>query len=199
MGAESPEAGGAEPSGLAPRSAEHPRGATEVAPGPRDLAADMLSAWVAASAADVARRKADPAADAGPRLEPFDPFPDAPIGPPSFWSELKRREIFQSIAVYVLIALGVLQAVYVVIPGLGLDDRLWDASLVAAAVGLPIALVMAWFFDLTPEGVRRDPGADHVGLLPPATRWPRYLAVIGIALVLALVCLAMYLRLSGDV
>jgi len=153
----------------------------------------MLTAWVAAAAADAAERS-DPA-DARPKLQPFDPFPDPPTGLPGFWVELKRREVFQGIAVYVLIAFGVLHAMDVIIPALGLPRWAWRASLIAAAVGLPIALAIDWFYDLTPEGVRREVPAGHVGFSPQPARWPRILAVVAVAFVLAVVSFGAYLRL----
>ena len=156
----------------------------------------MLSAWVAAAQADAAQR--DDPANARPKLQPFDPFPDPPSGPPGFWAELKRREMFQGIAVYVLIAFGVLHAMDVIIPALGLPSGVWRASLIAAAAGLPVALAIDWFYDLTPEGVRREVPADHVGFAPRPARWPRILAVIAVAFVLAVVSFGAYLRMFAE-
>lgn len=186
MNAESPD-------GMNIGSAEHPRGGSEVGTAERADALDMLSAWVAAAEAD-ARQRAE-ARDVGPRLEPFDPFPDPPTGPPTFWAELKRREIFQGIVVYALIAFGVLHAMDAIIPALSLPGWAWRASLIAAAAGLPIALAIDWFFDLTPEGVRREVPAGHVGFAPKPARWPRILAVVAVAIVLAVVSFGMWLRL----
>ena len=177
-------------------SAEHPRGGSEVGTAERGDTLDMLSAWVAAAEADVRERAEQ--GDARPKLQPFDPFPDPPTGPSAFWAELKRREIFQGIVVYALIAFGVLHAMDAIIPALGLPDWAWRTSLIAAAGGLPIALAIDWFYDLTPEGVRREVPAGHVGFAPKPARWPRILAVIAVALVLAVVSFGMWLRLFAD-
>ena len=178
------------------RSAEHPRGGSEVGTAEFGGVPDMLSAWVAAAEADA--REREDRAKARPKLQPFDPFPDPPSGPTAFWAELKRREIFQGILVYALIAFGVLHAMDAIIPALGLPDWAWRASLVAAGVGLPIALAIDWFYDLTPEGVRRELPADHVGFVPKPARWPRFLAVIAIAFVLAVVSFGAWVRLLAD-
>ena len=206
MTAESPDAAAADPTGLrtapavwppdpgvAVGSAEHPRGGSEVGTARIGGSLDMLSAWVAATEADAKQREAD--ANARPKLQPFDPFPDPPAGPPAFWEEVKRREILQGIVIYVVIAFGVLHAMAAIIPALDLPGWAWQASLIAAAVGLPIALTIDWLYDLTPEGVRRELPADHVGFVPRPARWPRVLAVIAIAVVLAVVSFGAWLRL----
>ena len=182
--------------GVAVGSAEHPRGGSEIGTAQIGGSLDMLSAWVAAAEADAKQREAE--ANARPKLEPFDPFPDPPTGPAAFWEELKRREVVQGVVVYAVIAFGVLHAMDAIIPALGLPEWAWRASLIAAAVGLPIALTIDWFYDLTPEGVRRELPADHVGFVPKPARWPRFLAVIAIAFVLAVVSFGAWVRLLAD-
>jgi hypothetical protein len=181
---------------VGPGSAEHPRGGSEIGTAEFGGLPDMLSAWVAAAAADAAQREA--AADQRPKLQPFDPFPDPPSGPPAFWAELKRREIFQGILVYALIAFGVLYAMDVIIPALGLPHWAMRASIIAAIAGWPVALAIDWLYDLTPEGVRREVPAGHVGFAPSPARWPRILAVVAIAFVLAVVSFGMWLRLFNN-
>ena len=117
---------------------------------------------------------------------------------PSLYSELKRRRVLRGIAVYMLIAFGVLQALDVILPALGLPAWVMPATIGAAIVGLPFAITLGWLFDLQPDGVRREEAPDHVGFLEPPRRWPRLLAIVGVAIVLAIVSLGAYLRLFGD-
>ena len=71
-------------------------------------------------------------------------------------SELKRRNVFRVAVAYVLVAWVVLQIADVLFPALALPE--WTIRLVAGVLilGLPIALVLAWAYELTPDGLRRD-------------------------------------------
>ncbi|MEM7282988.1 MAG: hypothetical protein AAF438_15315, partial [Pseudomonadota bacterium] len=74
----------------------------------------------------------------------------------SLISELKRRNVFRVAVAYVLVAWVVLQIADVLFPALVLPD--WSVRLVAGILilGFPIALVMAWAYELTPDGLKRD-------------------------------------------
>lgn len=69
--------------------------------------------------------------------------------------ELKQRHVFRVAAVYIIAAWIIMQVVDVMFPALGLQS--WTMTLVAALliVGFPIALLMAWALELTPQGLRR--------------------------------------------
>lgn len=82
--------------------------------------------------------------------------------------ELKRRKVFRVAAVYAATAFVVWQVTVIAFPALGLPG--WTVTLVVALtlIGFPIALVLAWALELTPEGVRRTeatapPRADGPG------------------------------------
>lgn len=66
--------------------------------------------------------------------------------------ELKRRKVYQVTAVYVVLAVGVLEILDLLVPTTTLPS--WASPLVLnlAIVGLPIVLVLAWTFDVTPTG-----------------------------------------------
>jgi hypothetical protein len=113
---------------------------------------------------------------------------------PTLYSELKRRRVLRGIGVYALIAFGVLQALWVILPALGLPAWLMPATIGAAVAGLPFAITLGWLFDLQPDGVRPEHAPDHVGILEAPRRWPRLLAIVGVAIVLAIVSLGAYLR-----
>ncbi len=103
-------------------------------------------------------------------------------------AELKRRQVFKVAAVYGAVAFALMQAVDIAFPRFGLPD--WTVTFVVAllAVGLPIAVVLAWALEMTPEGVRKtDPAAsgelEAIVAQPPGRRWPAGLfALAGIAL-----------------
>jgi TolB-like protein len=72
-----------------------------------------------------------------------------------FVAELQRRHVFRVAIVYCAVAWVIAEVSATFLPALGVPD--WSVSLVAVllVLGLPIALVLAWAFDLTPDGVKR--------------------------------------------
>ncbi|HEY7671552.1 MAG TPA: hypothetical protein VIC71_04985, partial [Gammaproteobacteria bacterium] len=80
-----------------------------------------------------------------------------------FWADLKRRKVIQVAIAYAIVAWLVIQIVVAVEAPLRLPA--WTDSLVIVllVIGFPVALVLSWMFDLTPEGLKRTPGADAVG------------------------------------
>lgn len=82
----------------------------------------------------------------------------------SFLSELKRRKVFQVAGVYAVVAFVLWQVADLAFEPLGLPP--WAMTLVIALtlLGFPLALVLAWAFEVTPEGVRRAEAAvDALG------------------------------------
>jgi len=88
-----------------------------------------------------------------------------------FYSELKRRKVIRVAIAYVIIAWLVVEIASVMFPGLLLPD--WSVRLVIALaiIGFPIALVLAWAVDLTPNGVRLEASAEKSA--PPVPTEPR--------------------------
>ncbi len=80
----------------------------------------------------------------------------------SFVSELKRRKVFQVAAVYLVVAWLIMQVVDVVNEPLRLPEWFATVAILIVAIGFPIALILSWAFDLTPEGVVRDQGTHVV-------------------------------------
>jgi tetratricopeptide (TPR) repeat protein len=76
-------------------------------------------------------------------------------------AELKRRRVFRVAAGYVVVTFAILQGADVLFPALMLPA--WTLTLLAVLVllGLPITLVLAWAFDIGPDGIRRaEPAGD---------------------------------------
>lgn len=74
--------------------------------------------------------------------------------------ELKRRRVFRAAGVYAVVGWALIQVADVVFPALEMPA--WSLRLVVLLVllGFPIALVLAWAFDLTPQGVKRAGAGD---------------------------------------
>ena len=73
------------------------------------------------------------------------------------WSELKRRHVGRVAVAYVIVAWVALQVAEVVLEPLGAPAWAMTWAVLAAILGLPIALVLAWYFDATPQGIRTEP------------------------------------------
>ena len=72
----------------------------------------------------------------------------------SFWSELKRRRVIRVGVAYIAVGLGVLGAAELILDPLGLGGaRL--LIVVLTLLGFPVAVVLAWAYDVTPEGIER--------------------------------------------
>jgi TolB-like protein/Flp pilus assembly protein TadD len=73
----------------------------------------------------------------------------------SFWVELKRRNVYRVGVAYAVVGWMLAQVTSVFVPALNLPG--WIVSLVAliVIVGFPVALGLAWVYELTPEGIRR--------------------------------------------
>ncbi len=80
------------------------------------------------------------------------------------FQELKRRNVFRVGAAYLVLSWLVLQVGAVLAPILGLPDVVLSFVIFALVLGLPIALLFAWAWELTPDGLKRatevDPGAS---------------------------------------
>jgi len=83
----------------------------------------------------------------------------------TFFSELKRRRVMRVAGAYAIVAFVIWQAAEIAFPALGFPDWTLAFIVVVTFMGFPIALVLAWAFDITPEGVRRTESladaADH--------------------------------------
>jgi TolB-like protein len=81
----------------------------------------------------------------------------------SLFSELSRRSVLRIGAVYLASAWLILQVVATVAPILDLPDTLQKNVLLLLVVGLPIALALAWIYELGPDGLQKDSGATAPG------------------------------------
>jgi adenylate cyclase len=74
----------------------------------------------------------------------------------NFFSELKRRKVFKVGAAYLIVAWLAVQAASIGFPAFDAPPWALRIFILIALLGFPIAVVMAWVFDVTPEGVKLD-------------------------------------------
>jgi TolB-like protein/Flp pilus assembly protein TadD len=83
----------------------------------------------------------------------------------SFLGEMRRRKVFRVAGVYAVVAWLIAQVVSVLNAPLNLPDGLETVILVLLGIGFPIALVLAWAYELTPDGIERAAATDEMGRL----------------------------------
>src|ERR1051325_1329743 len=100
---------------------------------------------------------------------------------PSFFSELKRRNVYKVAVAYIVGGWALSQGVAQVFPVFDVPN--WAIRLVVLLIiiGFPVALVLAWAFEVTPEGIKRTQAADAAGQRSHGSAWI-YVVLIGAAL-----------------
>lgn len=86
------------------------------------------------------------------------------------WDSLKQRQVFRTAALYAVGAWGLVQVADVLLPVFGDKGVVMRGLVVLAFAGFPVAVVLAWIFDVTPQGIEVT-GDD--GKPMPASRRPR--------------------------
>jgi adenylate cyclase len=103
----------------------------------------------------------------------------------SIFSELKRRNVFRAAAAYVAVAWVLMQVAEVTFPAFGLGDNILRLLIIVLAIGFIPVVALAWLYELTPTGLKRDSEVDRES--EPAGRTNRLLdRAIGILAALAL-------------
>ena len=107
----------------------------------------------------------------------------------SLIAELKRRNVFRVGAAYGIVAWILIEVAHTAFPTLQLPD--WTTTLVTVLLimGFPVALVIAWAFELTPEGIKRETAVDPGESVTHHTGRKFDFAIIGL-LVIAVIYLA---------
>jgi Tol biopolymer transport system component len=84
----------------------------------------------------------------------------------SLWAELKRRNVVRVAIAYLAAVWLLVQAAAIILPAFEFPDRVMRAVLGLGAFGFVLTLVLAWIYDLTPDGIRRtdDLPAAEVGV-----------------------------------
>ncbi len=87
----------------------------------------------------------------------------AVVGRPmrEFLQEIKRRNVFKVALVYIVASWLTMQVVDVMFPALQIPDWVTSAIAVLLIIGFPFALIFAWAFEITPEGLKREKDVDR--------------------------------------
>src|SRR5438105_10434286 len=111
------------------------------------------------------------------------------MNPGNFFAELKRRNVYKVGVAYAVVGWLVIQISSTVLPTFHAPEWVVQTLVVLVAIGFPIALAIAWAFELTPEGLKRTEDVD----LATTARQPRKHAWIFIVLVGAALSIGLFL------
>ncbi len=77
------------------------------------------------------------------------------------WGELKRRNVVRVAVAYAVVSWLILQLTDVLMPLLSLPEWVGGLVFLLLVVGFPLALIFAWAFELTPEGLKKEKDVDR--------------------------------------
>jgi TolB-like protein len=82
------------------------------------------------------------------------------MNPKIFFGELKRRNVYKVAVAYAVVGWLLIQVATQVFPFLEIPNWMIRLVILLTAFGFPVALIIAWAFELTPEGIKRTEAAD---------------------------------------
>ncbi|PYL07906.1 MAG: hypothetical protein DME33_08990 [Verrucomicrobia bacterium] len=114
------------------------------------------------------------------------------MNPKGFFGELRRRNVYKVAVAYAVVAWLLIQIATQVFPFFEIPN--WAVRLVVLLliIGFPVALVLAWAFEITPEGIKRTEDVDHSQ--PTTHRTGRTLDFLIIAVLLVIIAVFAYQR-----
>src|SRR5438128_2641969 len=111
------------------------------------------------------------------------------MDPATFLTELKRRKVYRVAVAYAIVAWLLIQAGSILFPTFEAPPWVMKVFVTAVILGFPVALILAWAFELTPEGIKRaEEVTTRKSKIPKAGR--KWTAIIVVAAVLAATLLA---------
>jgi adenylate cyclase len=103
----------------------------------------------------------------------------------NFFAELKRRNVYKVAVAYGVVGWLVIQVTATIVPALHLPDAITTAVVVLVLVGFPIALVISWAFEMTPEGMKRTENVSPDEVIPQWSKKKFAALIIGVAIIAA--------------
>ena len=110
------------------------------------------------------------------------------MNPRNFFAELKRRNVYKVAVAYAVVAWLLIQAASILFPTFEAPTWVMKVFVAAIAAGFPLALLLAWAFELTPEGIKRTEEVAPGQSIARSTGRKLDFAIIGV-LALAVVLL----------
>ena len=113
-----------------------------------------------------------------------------------FFAELKRRNVYKVAVAYAVAGWALAQGIAQVFPVFGVSNWIIQLIVLLIVIGFPIALVFAWAFEITPEGLKRTEDVDPT--TPHRIHGPWiYIVLVGVAVSISLFFLGRYTAPNG--
>src|SRR5438093_2423978 len=111
----------------------------------------------------------------------------------NFFAELRRRNVYKVAVAYAVVGWVIAQIATQIFPFLEIPNWIVRLVIILIAIGFPIALVIAWAFEITPQGIERTEVADTMPVAPGQKKhaW-MYIAIVGAVLSIGLFFLGRY-------
>ncbi len=100
---------------------------------------------------------------------------------PSFFSELRRRNVFRVALTYAVVAWLLIEIASVLLPLVDAPESLITAFVVLLALGFALALFISWSFEMTPEGLKRTQDLSPEDVIPYWSRRKFATFIFGVA------------------
>ncbi len=101
----------------------------------------------------------------------------------SIWGELKRRNVVRVAIAYAVVAWLLLQVADVVLDNIEAPTWVFQAILLLLVIGFPLAIIFAWAFELTPEGIKREEDVDRSESITAQTGQKVSYVIVGFAVI----------------
>jgi adenylate cyclase len=114
------------------------------------------------------------------------------VNPNNFFAELKRRNVYKVAIAYGVVAWLLMQVASQIFPFFEIPN--WAVRLVVLllVIGFPVALILAWAFELTPEGLKRTEFADELPKKSARSRAWIYVVIVAGAISVGVFSLGRY-------
>src|SRR5207244_4486458 len=112
------------------------------------------------------------------------------------FAELRRRNVYKVAVAYAIVGWLVMQVAATVVPALHLSDAITSAVVLLVMLGFPIALILAWAFELTPEGLKRTEAADELPKKSARSRAWIYVVIVAGAISVSLFFFGRYTAIN---
>jgi adenylate cyclase len=116
------------------------------------------------------------------------------MNPGNFFSELKRRNVYKVALAYVVSAWLLIEVASIVFPVLEMPAEIMEGLVVIVVAGFVVALIIAWSFEMTPEGMKRTEEISPNERLPYWSKRKFAALIIGLAIIAGALLLVQLLR-----
>jgi len=101
------------------------------------------------------------------------------MNPNNFFAELKRRNVYKVAVAYIVGGWALSQGIAQVFPVFDVPNWAIRLIVLLIIVGFPVAVALAWAFEITPEGIKRTEDVDLSGQRVPKKHAWLYVVIIG--------------------